>query len=117
MTTTQPPPTTDAIAFSVSVQPREPDEHLVVATGEIDVASVAQLRIAINDVLSADGGVALDLDGVTFIDSSGLCALIGGYKAAQDLGVSFRVERASHQVRRLLDITGQADRFLGDDPD
>ncbi|MGN6160841.1 MAG: STAS domain-containing protein, partial [Marmoricola sp.] len=47
-----------------------------------------------------------DLAGVTFIDSSGLGALVQIQKSARDKGVSLVLTRSSAPTRRLLELTG-----------
>jgi anti-sigma B factor antagonist len=55
--------------------------------GELDIATVPSLRAAVIDAI-AEGRVDLvvDLAGVTFIDSSGLGALVGALKRAVRAG-------------------------------
>ena len=50
--------------------------------------------------------LALDLTGVTFIDCSGVNALLASCRDARRLGGSMRVAGASPRVRRLIEITG-----------
>jgi anti-sigma B factor antagonist len=47
----------------------------------------------------------IDLDAVTFIDSSGLGALIGGLKAARQAGGDLRIARPNQQARVILQLT------------
>jgi anti-anti-sigma factor len=49
---------------------------------------------------------------VSFMDSSGLRVLIAGYKAAEQAGGALGVRNPSDVVTRLLEITGQLDRFV-----
>lgn len=97
--------------LSLDVQSLGTTAHLALA-GELDTVSVPMLNEAIDKSLAQHNSVALDLDAVTFIDSAGLGALIRGFKAAEAAGGSLRVARASAPVARLLELTGQAERFL-----
>ncbi len=90
------------------------DHTIVVVSGEVDAATSDPLRSAIFDVI--EGGqptVAIDMSEVSFIDSSGLRVLIGAYKAAESAGGKLRVGNPSEAVVRLLEITGQYERFVG----
>ncbi|MDP1793054.1 MAG: STAS domain-containing protein, partial [Acidimicrobiales bacterium] len=88
------------------------DSTVVVVSGEVDAATSDTLRAAIFDVI--EGGqtnVVVDMSEVSFIDSSGLRVLIGGYKAADTAGGKLSVGSPSDAVVRLLEITGQFERF------
>jgi len=83
-------------------------------TGDIDANTVAALSEAFDgDHSATDGGVVLDLEGVTFIDSSGLRVLLDLSSRAQPGGVTLR--SAPRSVRRLLELTGLSDTFRLDD--
>ncbi len=78
---------------------------LVAVVGEIDIASAPALQEAIDSLV--DGGVRhliVDLDGVGFIDSSGLSALVGVVNrlGAESLGVV----TSRLQIRRVFQISG-----------
>ncbi|MEY2474320.1 MAG: anti-sigma factor antagonist [Actinomycetota bacterium] len=91
----------------------EGDQTVVEVTGEVDAASADILRNAIFEVI--DGGqsrVIVDMTDVSFMDSSGLRVLIAGYKGAEQAGGALHVRNPSDVVTRLLEITGQLDRFV-----
>jgi stage II sporulation protein AA (anti-sigma F factor antagonist) len=48
----------------------------------------------------------LDLDGLSFTDSSGLGAMVGAWRRCQREGGSLTVTNPSASVRRLMDMTG-----------
>jgi anti-anti-sigma factor len=75
--------------------------------GEVDIHSCTELEKALTDL--ADDGVVtitLDLANVSFIDSSGLRALVVGHKALQDHGGHLVVANLSPSTARLLEVTG-----------
>jgi anti-sigma B factor antagonist len=79
----------------------------VAAAGEIDSASAPQLRATLDRLL--DDGVRelrLDLDGVTFLDSAGLCVLAGLHRRAVTDGVRLRILASTRAVIRPMQITG-----------
>lgn len=103
----------ESIENQLSVTTSDAGDHtVVVVSGEVDAATSDTLRAAIFDVI--EGGqprVVVDMSEVSFIDSSGLRVLIGGYKAADSGGGTLRVGSPSDAVVRLLEITGQLERF------
>jgi anti-sigma B factor antagonist len=59
--------------------------------------------------------VHIDLRDATFIDSTGLGALIEGYRAAGERQIPFVVLNPSASLRRVLAMTGLCDLFGLDD--
>jgi anti-anti-sigma factor len=78
----------------------------IVAEGELDAASAAILASALDDATTGGAGVALDLAGVSFIDSSGLRVIAAEVRRAEETGASFTVSAASDAVRRIFEMTG-----------
>lgn len=90
----------------VSAVPETGGVRLVVV-GEVDVVSAGQLREYLAGALDMRlEALTVDLGGVTFLDSTGLSALVYAHDRAQDEGVSLVVTDPQPQVRRLLDVTG-----------
>ena len=87
---------------------REGSTVVVVAHGEVDASNSEGLARALVAIGSDATGkeLLLDMSGVTFIDSSGLRALLVGQQAAEVAGTSWRVASASDAVRRVFEITG-----------
>ncbi len=74
--------------------------------GRLDLLTAADVKRDLADLV-ADGRRRLifDLERVSFVDSSGLGALISGLKAARQAGGDLRIARANEQVRTLLKLT------------
>lgn len=85
---------------------------VVVASGELDVASAPDLRRAVVSAV-ADGArqVVIDLTGVDFIDSFGLGVVIGAVKRVRAHEGRLAVVVADGPVRRAFELTG-LDRVL-----
>jgi anti-sigma B factor antagonist len=49
--------------------------------------------------------VVVDMSSVSFIDSSGLAALVSGLKAAREAGGTFKLAGANEQARQVFEIT------------
>lgn len=83
-----------------------PGGYVVVALcGEFDAAAVPEMGAVIADALRrARTGVVIDLSEVTFIDASGLRALIRAYDASAHLPARLCLAAASAHVVRLLEL-------------
>ena len=81
--------------------------------GELDMDSAPKLRLAL-DPLIADGPeeIILNLSALTFIDSSGIAALVMAQKDLVAMGRRLSVRSPRANVIRVLEITGLAE-FLG----
>ena len=59
--------------------------------------------------------MVINLDGVTFVDSSGLGAIVAGYHTATALGVGYRIgPAATPAVARVLAVTGLGEALVAD---
>jgi anti-anti-sigma factor len=85
----------------LSVQPEDDGRTLVVA-GEIDLASVADL-VGAARAMGEGACSRLDMRGVTFIDSTGIRALIELARAAKG---ELELVGVQPPVRRVLDLVG-----------
>lgn len=87
-----------------------PDGLIVRVTGEVDAASTAELRVALDRALATGADtVRLDLSGVPFLDSTGIGALVGARNRARSRGTRLEVARLSPPVRKVFEITHLAD--------
>lgn len=90
----------------------EADTATIGAVGEIDLATVNTLRSAIAKAMQQGAThLTLNLDKVTYIDSSGLGTLIGAHKRLTSSGGTLTIRCSQARVLRLLTITG-LDRVL-----
>jgi len=84
--------------------------HAVIQVGgEVDMLTSPQLRSAVLDQFEPDSGVelvVLDLDGVTFLGTSGLAVLIEVREAAHAAGIELRLACTARRVLRPLTIAG-----------
>lgn len=78
----------------------------LVVRGELDAYTATEVHAAIED--SAAGDLELDLAGVTFIDSSGLAAVIEGHLRLGRQARRLVLIDRSPIVQRLLDLSGVA---------
>jgi anti-sigma B factor antagonist len=88
-------------------QQQLPESTLLSASGEIDLASVGELESALGSALEAGATrVVLDLRGVSFLDSTGLRALIAAHTQMEEVGGSLALVVDGGPVERLFEITG-----------
>ncbi|MEV7369055.1 STAS domain-containing protein [Streptomyces sp. NPDC091299] len=80
---------------------------VVVLRGEVDLALAPALR-GIIDTLIADrrARMVLDLEDVSFMDSSALGVLVYAMRRADALGGALRLAAPCEPVRRMLEVTG-----------
>lgn len=78
--------------------------------GEIDIATADRLQARIAELLA--GGctrLVLDLEGVRFMDSTGIRLLVELTRSARDDHWELAVIRVPHAVRRVLELSGVLD--------
>jgi anti-anti-sigma factor len=102
--------TLDVAPLYISVESL-PNGTTLTVRGEVDIATAKQLRDAVLRHLAAARSLSLDLEGVAFMDSSGLHALIECQRRAALLGHSLIIARAAPAVDRLLQVTGTTTLF------
>ncbi|GIE95779.1 STAS domain-containing protein [Paractinoplanes rishiriensis] len=79
----------------------------VALLGEVDVLTVDQVRVALEEALAArPREIVVDLSNLDFIDSTGLGALISGFQRARDAGIAFRLAHPTRPVRQILVLSG-----------
>jgi anti-anti-sigma factor len=92
--------------------------RLLRLTGELDMAGVDQFeRLLTADLPPGVTTFVLDMRGLTFIDSSGVRALIMADERVRADGSRFMVIRGPERVNEVLEVTGVARRVeLVDEP-
>jgi anti-sigma B factor antagonist len=85
-------------------------------SGELDFGTVGQVQVRLAELRDQGMATLLDLDALTFIDSTGIRLVLTACEDAQGNGWSFRVTRGSERVRRVLEAAQVIDRLPYDDP-
>jgi anti-sigma B factor antagonist len=85
----------------------------VTVHGEVDFSNADELADHLRDAVAewSPQTLRVDLAGATFIDSTGLGALIDGYREATRARAAFAVVNPRPAMRRVLTVTGLADFF------
>ena len=82
------------------------DAVIVEAIGEIDMATAPQLAAALDPTPDDVRRMVVDLSGVTFLDSSGLNALVQAQRALAHRSVDLRIVCPTDRViRKVFEIT------------
>jgi anti-sigma B factor antagonist len=89
--------------FSVS---SEGSTTVVVASGELDLATRESFRDALTPLT---GTVVVDLEQVTFLDSSCIGVLAGAGQRLHEGGGALQLRKPGDVPRRALEITGLQD--------
>ncbi|WP_230686700.1 STAS domain-containing protein [Catellatospora vulcania] len=96
---------TEGSAFSIERQ-LDATRLSVVVHGDLDLATADLLRAELCDAVKQSPEVAVDFSRVTFLDSTGIRALVEGFAAAKELGHVIYVEGATGWVDRVMEVTG-----------
>jgi anti-anti-sigma factor len=100
----------DPGAFSVDVSDDGPGRAIVAVSGELDLSKAPELLDAIAALGDAGtNAVVIDLSELTFIDSSGISALIKAGRETRARGGSVVVAAPTVNVRRVFEIVRLAD--------
>ena len=101
------------VSEQLRVETRREDGRVVIAlAGELDMASAALLRTAIEEVGSAEKSMlVLDLQQLGFIDSTGLRTVLWAHERCEQEGREFALTPGSQQVQRLLAISGAGEHL------
>src|SRR5438270_11775953 len=79
----------------------------VVLTGEIDIVSSARVKDTLIAICnSGEYRVVVDMTHVTFMDSTGLSALVGSVKRFRSVGGEVVLRSPTPGVRKVIEITG-----------
>jgi anti-sigma B factor antagonist len=80
------------------------DYTLVRLRGEVDLSWSQQVRKKILEALEESRQVGVELSQVSYIDSSGIAALVEGFQHAREKGTKFGLVAASKAVMAVLQL-------------
>jgi anti-sigma B factor antagonist len=95
--------------FDVTVVNRN-GRAIVFMRGEIDLSAKEQIHDALATARQGSADVIVDLSQVTFMDSTGINALVRAHREAP--AGRFHVVGATRRIRRVFDVTGLAPVLL-----
>ena len=86
--------------------------------GEIDLASSQKLEAVLDEAIAAQPSrIIVELDSVTFLDSTGLRVLVEAQRRLQQRGGTLVIDGMSETVRRVLEVTGLLASLVESDDD
>lgn len=76
--------------------------------GELDISTADRLQAAVSRLCVAEGEreLTLDLRGLTFVDSSGLAAIVYTSRLCERYGCELSVIRGPQSVQHVFELTG-----------
>jgi anti-anti-sigma factor len=92
----------------LDVQTRQADNGVTVVapTGRLDVAGAPALKDAIAEAArTTPAKVVIDMEGVSFVDSTGLGSVIAALKQLRSTQGELRLAAPNQQVRVVLELT------------
>lgn len=100
--------------MDLTLSTREVDGRTVVSVGgEIDVYTAPKLRDLITELVAAGTyDIVVDLEGVEFLDSTGLGVLVGGLKKVRAHDGSLQLVCTQDRLLKIFRITGLAKVFV-----
>lgn len=78
--------------------------ELIRLKGEVDLSWSQEVRRAVLDTLARSDAVGVELSQVSYIDSSGIAALVEGFQLARTRGSRFALVAVSDAVRAVLEL-------------
>lgn len=102
----------------LQIDSRQQDEAAVLAlSGELDIASAPDFERALADLdgSEATSRLVLDLSELTFMDSTGLRALLLARQRAVESDRELILRPGPRQVQRVFELSGTLDRFRFED--
>lgn len=80
---------------------------IVQVEGELDIATAEDLQINVQDAVEKHGPwLILDLSGLSFMDSSGLNAIITAYRDVTERGGSLSLAAPNERVTKVVRLVG-----------
>ncbi len=100
--------------MALEVETRQADNGVTVLapTGRLDVAGAPALKEAITEITQhASPRIVIDMEGVSFVDSTGLGSVIAALKQVRSQQGQLRLAAPNQQARVVLELT-TLDRVL-----
>ncbi|GAA1851145.1 STAS domain-containing protein [Asanoa iriomotensis] len=89
------------------VEVADGDDAVVTVRGDLDFPCADVLRVALTAALDRDPAtLTIDVERLTFIDSTGLAVLVHAWGRGQDAGVPVALRSVPPFLHSILDITG-----------
>lgn len=88
------------------------NQHRLFVSGELDLATAPRLEEAVVRICrDPTSAITIDLTGVTFMDSSGLHAVLNAQQLCREHRRDFLLAPPEGQAKRLFEVTGVLDEL------
>jgi anti-sigma B factor antagonist/stage II sporulation protein AA (anti-sigma F factor antagonist) len=86
-------------------------DHTIHVHGDVDMAVTQQLVDAITSVAGNERhhSVVVDMASLTFLDSTGIAALVGAHKVIEAMGKEMMIKNVPANTHRTLTLAGVVD--------
>jgi len=86
--------------------------HTLILSGELDISAAGVLEGAVVELcLVGTASIRLDLSRLTFLDSTGLRAIVGASERCSAARVELEIARGPDHIHSLFALTGLLDRL------
>jgi anti-sigma B factor antagonist len=90
---------------------KEGDSAVVTCTGRLTMGAAANFKSHVKTLVKESRRVVVDLSGVTYMDSSGLGAIVGVYVTAKTAKCELQLIKFNQQIRQLFAFTNMLTLF------
>jgi len=98
--------------LGLEVDESRPPYTILAVTGEVDVYTAPRLREKLVDLVGqGHRKIVADLEGVDFLDSTGLGVLVGGLKRLRSHGGDLSLVCTQPRILKVFEITGLTSVF------
>jgi anti-anti-sigma factor len=88
------------------------DRHVIALTGELDIASVRTLQAKVVELCTDEvRSLVIDLSELTFIDSTGMRAIMGARRLCEERSCDFSLVPGGENIQRVFVLAG-LDEYL-----
>jgi anti-sigma B factor antagonist len=108
---------TDAVAPAQELRittEKKPDEILFVCTGRITSNTGELLKSTVRPLMADTKRVVINLAGVTYMDSSGIGALVSLWVTSKRSNCELKLTNLSDRIKDVLKVTNLATTLAGD---
>ncbi|WP_440656201.1 STAS domain-containing protein [Candidatus Pelagibacter sp. HIMB1509] len=84
------------------IEKKEDDILIINVNGDVDLENSDSLREQVSTALESNSAVSVNMSEVSYIDSSGIAALIESRQKAEEANKSFKIQKPSEAVISVL---------------
>ena len=96
----------DRVTLDVDSRQTTTGVTVLAPSGRLDVAGAPALKEAVSEAItSGQPRLIIDMEGVSFVDSSGLGSVVAALKQARSAKGDLRLAAPNQQVRVVLELT------------